>query len=197
MRYLAVLSVVGVAVLLLSAVFWSLASPQTVRAEDDHSDYRSAATTLDIGTGEIAGNIDETSLFFDVDYFTFETRRGVRYTFTVDMVSVTDANILVINSTDRGAGVAEGQSVSWAGRLKQVAWVAPTSDTYFLEVFGAQGTPDGPVFLGDYILSAAADSMPEDRHGESMTEATPIVIGNQYQGSVSPWPNQQMYAVSI
>ena len=106
MRYLLILAGTGVAFLLLVAAFWNFASPQTVRAEDDHSDYRSSATHLSIGTGAIAGNINETSLFFDVDYFTFETRRGVRYTFTVDMVTVTDANVLVINSADRGAGVA-------------------------------------------------------------------------------------------
>ncbi|PKB82224.1 MAG: hypothetical protein BZY88_05020 [SAR202 cluster bacterium Io17-Chloro-G9] len=197
MRYLAVLSVVGLAVLLLAAAFLNFAPPQAVRADDDHSDYRSTATPLGIGTGEIAGHIDETSLFFDVDYFTFETRRGVRYTFTVDMVAVTDTNILVINSAERGSGVAEGQTVSWDGRRKQVEWVARTSDTYFLEVFGAQGTPDGPVFLGDYTLSATADSMLEDRHAESRAEATPISIGNQYQGAVSPWPNQPMYAGSV
>ena len=197
MRYLAILAGVGTAVLLLAAAFWDLASPQTVRAEDDHSDYRSAATPLGIGTGAISGNIDETSLFFDVDYFTFDSRRGARYTFTVDMVTVTDANILVINSSKRGAGVAEGQTVSWDGHRKKVEWVARTGDTYFLEVFGAQGTPDGPVFLGDYTLSAAADSMLEDHHGESMEEATSIAIGNQYQGSVSPWPSQPMYVGGI
>jgi len=197
MRYLAILAGVGTAVLLLAAAFWDFPSPQTLRADDDHSDYRSAATPLGIGTGVISGNIDETALFFDVDYFTFDTRRGVRYTFTVDMGTVTDANILVINSSDRGAGVAEGQTVYWDGRQKNVEWVARTGDTYYLEVFGAQGTPDGPVFLGDYTLSATADSMLEDRHAESMEEATSIAIGNQYQGSVSPWPSQPMYAGSI
>ena len=197
MRFLAALSGVGVLTLLLIMALFNFTSPQTVRAEDDHSDLRSGATLLGIGTGKISGNIDETSLFFDVDYFTFEARRGLRYTFTLDMVSVTDANILVINTVDRGAGVAEGQTVSWDGQRKQVEWVARTTGTYFLEVFGAQGTPNGPVYLGDYTLSADTDFLLEDRHSDTSAEATPIAIGNQYQGSISPWPNQPMYAGSI
>ena len=197
MRFLAVLSGVGVLTLLLSMALFDVTSFQTVRADDDHSDFRSAATHLGIGAGKISGKIDETSLFFDVDYFTFEAQRGLRYTFSLDMVSVTDANVLVINSVDRGAGVAEGQTTSWDGQRKQVEWVARTTDTYFLEVFGAQGTPNGPVFLGDYSLSADADSLLEDRHSESSADATPIAIGNQYQGSISPWPNQPMYVGSV
>ena len=202
MRILMVLAGVGLTALLLAI---SLASPffpspfslSIVRAEDDHGDYRSLATHIGIGTGEISGNIDETSLFFDVDYFAFETRRGAKYTFVLDLVSITDANLTVIDSVDRGAGVAEGQTMTWSGDQKQVEWVARTSDTYYLEVYGAQGAPDGPVFLGSYILQSTADTGLEDRHEEFNTGATPIAIGNEYQGAVSPWPSQPMYAGSI
>ena len=207
MRNLLVLAGVGLTALLLAVSLASpfspplsspLAfSPSIARADDDHGDYRSLATPIGIGTGGISGSIDETSLFFDVDYFSFETRRGAKYTFTLDLLSITDANLTVIDSVDRGAGVSEGQEITWTGDEKRVEWVARTSDTYYLEVYGAQGAPDGPVFLGSYTLEAASDTNLEDRHQENISGATPIAIGNEYQGAVSPWPSQPMYSGSI
>ncbi len=197
MRNLLTLSGVGVMAVLLAVALLSHFSPSVVRAEDDHGDYRSQATAIGIGSGVISGNIDETALFFDVDYFAFETRRGVQYTFTLDLTGITDANITVIDSVERGAGVAEGQALTWDGDEKTVDWVARTSGTYYLEVYGAQGAPDGPVFLGAYTLEATGDSSLADRHEQYGTGATPIAIGNEYQGAVSPWPNQPMHAGSI
>ena len=197
MRNPMILAGVGLLAVLLAVSLLSISSPPMVSADDDHGDYRSLATPLGIGAGEVNGIIDDTALFFDVDYFAFESRRGVEYTFTLNLTGVADANITVIDSDERGSGVAEGQEITWVGDEKQVQWVARTADTYFLEVYGAQGAPDGPVFLGAYTLRATADVTLEDRHEEYLTGATPIAIGNQYQGAVSPWPNQPMYPGSV
>ena len=115
MRNLMTLAGVGLMAVLLATSLSSLFSPAVVRAEDDHGDYRSLATHIGIGTGEISGNIDQTSLFFDVDYFEFETKRGVEYSFVLGLTGITDANLTVIDSVDRGAGVADGQSMTWDG----------------------------------------------------------------------------------
>ncbi|PKB64903.1 MAG: hypothetical protein BZY80_01560 [SAR202 cluster bacterium Io17-Chloro-G2] len=197
MRSPLTLAGVGLMAALLAISLVTLFSPAVVRAEDDHGDYRSLATHIAIGTGEISGNIDETSLFFDVDYFSFDAKRGVQYDFVLGLTGITDANLTVIDSADRGAGVAEGQTMTWDGDQKDVKWVARTNDTYFLEVYGAQGAPDGPVFLGSYTLKATSDTSLVDRHEEYITGATPIAIGNEYQGAVSPWPSQPKYAGSI
>ena len=116
MRNLLTLAGVGLMAVFLAVSILSQFSPSVVRAEDDHGDYRAQATAIGIGSGVISGNIDETALFFDVDYFAFETRRGVQYTFTLDLTGITDANITVIDSVERGAGVAEGQDLAWDSR---------------------------------------------------------------------------------
>ena len=197
MRKLMTLAGAGLMVVLLGIALLSLFSPAAARADDDHGDYRSLATHIGIGTGEINGNIDQTSLFFDVDYFSFETKRGVEYTFVLGLTGVTDANMTVIDSVDRGAGAAQGQTMTWDGDEKEVKWVARTDDTYFLEIYGAQGAPDGPVFLGSYTLQVTSDTSLADRHEEYIAGATPIAIGNEYHGAISPWPSQPMYAGSI
>ncbi|MCH7939951.1 MAG: hypothetical protein IID13_09435, partial [Candidatus Marinimicrobia bacterium] len=137
MRKLMTLAGAGLMVVLLGIALLSLFSPAAARADDDHGDYRSLATHIGIGTGEINGNIDQTSLFFDVDYFSFETKRGVEYTFVLGLTGVTDANMTVIDSVDRGAGAAQGQTMTWDGDEKEVKWVARTDDTYLLGIYGA------------------------------------------------------------
>ena len=197
MRIISMLVGSGLVAVAVMASLLGLVAPPVVGADDDHGDYRSLATQIGIGFGAVSGQIDETSPFFDVDYFAFETKRGVKYTFTLDLTQVTDANLTVIDSSERGAGVSDEQTLTWNGNQKQVEWVAPTSGTYYLEVFGAQGAPDGPIFLGSYTLSAAGEMALEDRHDQYPSGATPIAIGNEYQGAVSPWPNQPIYTASV
>ena len=103
----------------------------------------------------------------------------------------------MIDSAERGAGVSDEQALTWNGNQKRVEWVAPTSDTYYLEVFGAQGAPDGPILLGSYTLAAVGEMALEDRHDQHPAGATSIAIGNQYQGAVSPWPSQPIYTASV
>ena len=196
MRLTAVLIGVGGLILLLSGAFFYSASLSTVRADDDHSGFRSRATLLEIGAAPIAGSIEKTGLV-DHDYFKFETLRGTKYTLTLDLGTLDDAEFKILHSADRKFGEAESQSASWVGGNKQLEWVAPTTGTYFLGVIGVRAPARGRLLLGDYALSAKADTFYQDQHGETVNEATPLALGSQYSESISPWLDQPMGAKSV
>ena len=101
----------------------------TIHAEDDHGDYRFTSTNLDIGSGAISGAINTSDILFDVDYFSFQAERGVKYTFVLDEVTVVDANLSIINSIARGNDSSPEQELTISGGQKTVSWSARTTDT--------------------------------------------------------------------
>ena len=147
MRLTAVLVGVGGLILLLSGAFFYSASLSTVRADDDHSDFRSQATLLEIGAEPIAGTIEQKGLG-DHDFFKFKTLRGTKYTFTLDLGTLDDAEFKVFDTNVRRPLEPENQRASWVGGNKQVEWVAPTTGTYFLGVVGVKASVGGPAALG-------------------------------------------------
>ena len=190
MQKLTTLVRITVLVLTVTASSFLLNSSPSVQADDDHGDYRTQATPLNIGAGQITGQIDPTNVLYDVDYFSFVALRGARYTFVLELVGVEDANIQVVNSVDRGAGSSAGQLVSQETGRKTVQWIARTSDTYFLEVSGTRDGILGVALLGTYSITATEDTSLVDQHSEDRNGATIISIDNVYQGAISPWTNQ-------
>ncbi len=166
------------------------AHQSTIHAEDDHGDYRFTSTNLSIGSGAVSGVINTSDILFDVDYFSFQAVRGVKYTFVLDEVTVVDANISIINSLARGNDSSPEQELTVSGGQKTVSWVARTSDTYYVEVAGTINNSDGSFYLGNYTLSGFEDTRFIDRHSDENIGATQITSGNIYQGAVSPWSNQ-------
>ena len=177
-------------IMIIAAASFLLNNSAIVRADDDHGDYRSLATPIEIGTGQITGQIDPTNILYDVDYFSFKALRGTRYTFVLDLFGVADANILVVNSVDRGAASSSGQVVSRETSQKSVQWIARTTDTYFIEVSGTRDGIIGAALLGPYSVIGTEDTSLLDRHSEDRSGATVISIDNVYQGAISPWTNQ-------
>ena len=173
---------------LVMVVFFS--SQSTIHADDDHGDYRFTSTNLNIGSGAVSGVINASDILFDVDYFSFQALRGVRYTFVLDEVTVVDANISIINSLARGYESSPEQDLTVSGGQKTVTWIARTSDTYYVEVSGTINNFDGSFYLGNYTLSGFEDTRFMDRHSDETNGATQISAGNVYQGAVSPWSNQ-------
>ena len=110
------------------------AHQSTIHAEDDHGDYRFTSTNLSIGSGAISGMINTSDILFDVDYFSFQASRGVKYTFVLDEVTVVDANISIINSIARGNNSSPEQELTVSGGQKTVSWTARTTDTYYVAV---------------------------------------------------------------
>ena len=196
MRLTAVLVGVGGLILLLSGAFFYSASLSTVRADDDHSDLRSRATLLEIGGGSITGTIEQKGLG-DHDFFKFKTLRGTKYTFTLDLGTLDDADFKVFDSIVRGSLEAENQKASWVVGNQQVEWVAPTTDTYFLGVIGVKAPVVSGLLLGNYALSATANTFYQDQHGDTVGEAKPLALGSQYSESISPWPDQPMNANNV
>ena len=173
---------------LVAVAFFS--NQSTIHAEDDHGDYRFTSTNLSIGSGAVSGVIDTSDILFDVDYFSFQAQRGVRYTFVLDETTVVDANISVINSLSRGNNSSPEQNLTVSGGQKTVTWIARTTDTYYVEVSGTINNFDGSFYLGNYTLSGFEDTRFMDRHADESIGATQISPGNIYQGAVSPWSNQ-------
>ena len=166
------------------------ANQSTIHADDDHGDYRFTSTNLNIGSGAVSGIIDPSDVLFDVDYFSFQALRGVKYTFVLDEITVVDANISIINSISRGNTSSPEQELTVTGGQKTVTWVARTTDTYYVEIAGTVNHFDGSFYLGDYTLTGFEDTRFVDRHPDESNGATQISAGNIYQGAVSPWSNQ-------
>ena len=183
-----------VAFLVLALALTALHSAINVRADDDHGDHRSTATPLKIETGTIGGTIQEATFNIDVDYFSFQARRGVRYTAILEMVTAKDADFAVVNSLAQGLGSPPAQVESLEDDRRIIDWMARTTDTYFIEVSGIRDGPDGLVLGGSYTLTVSADASLEDHHSETRIGATLIAPGNLYQGAISPWTNQPVYA---
>lgn len=171
------------------AVFTYILDASAAQASDDHGDYRTEATSVQTDGLRVTGEIDPTTVLSDVDYFSFQTKRGVQYTFVLTLDSVGDANLLVVNSVDRGARSSPGQILTSHDNQRTVQWIARTTDTYFFEVSGTRAN-DGLQLLGSYSVSVNGDSSLEDRHSDDEDTASPIVVDNVYQGAISPWTNQ-------
>ena len=197
MRKLATLVRITLIILTISAFSVLLSNTPFAKAEDDHGNYRSQATPLGIDAAQIAGQIDPTNVLFDVDYFSFNAVRGARYTFVLDFVTVSDANILVVNSVARGGGSSQGQVVIREGAKKTVDWIARTTDTYFVEISGTRDGVLGEPLLGTYSIRGTVDTTLEDRHSEDRSGATIISVDDVYQGAISPWTNQPGLASSV
>ncbi len=191
-----VLSVFLVALLALSP-----ASPIQAKA-DDYSDKRSEATLLRTDGAPRLGTINSDTDLLDVDYFKFETRRGIRYTFELEFVdrgddTLKDAQIKVLNSAARGSTISDGQVESRTEGMKIVTWVARTADTYFFTVSTAYATGNTNPYLGQYRLTVHEEANLEDFHLDARDQSERMTFGSQYQGAISPWSNQPGFSGTV
>ena len=166
-------------------------------AEDDHGDFSYASTHLNIGSGAVSGAINTADILYDIDYFFFQSVRGVEYTFVLDEITVENANISIVNSFSRGNGDSPGQELSVTGGQKTVTWTARTTDTYYVSVSGTVNHSNGSFNLGNYSLSGFEDTQFADHHSDEINGATQISLGNLYQGAISPWTNQPHLANTV
>ena len=191
-----VLSVFLVALLALPP-----ASPIQAKA-DDYSDKKSEATLLRTDGTPRVGTINSDTDLLDVDYFKFETERGIRYTFELEFVArendtLKDAQIKVLNSTARGSTISDGQVESRTEGMKIVTWVARTADTYFFTVSTAYATGTTNPYLGQYRLTVHEEANLEDFHLDARDQSERMTFGSQYQGAISPWSNQPGFSGTV
>ena len=197
MRNLAVLAGIALAFSTIAVVFIFLGNTTAALADDDHGDFRTQATALETNGGLLTGEIDPTTILFDVDYFSFEAQRGTLYNFVLELGTVEDANILVVNSAARGARGSPGQVLTSVDNQKIIEWIARTTDTYYVEVSGSRDFSNDLQILGSYSLSVTGDTSLADRHSEDGNDASPIEADNVYQGAISPWTNQPGFTGTI
>ena len=193
-------------VLILSALVVGLltlppASPIQAQS-DDYSDKRSQAALIRTDGAPRVGTINPDPDLLDIDYFKFQTRRGVRYTFELAFVdrgenTLKDANLKVLNSDKRGSSVSNHQVESRTESSKSVTWVARTTDIYFLTVSTAYATGTITPYLGQYRLSAHEEPDLEDIHPDARDQSERVTFGSQYQGAISPWSNQPSLSGTI
>ena len=193
-------------VLILSALVVALltlppASPIQAQ-DDDYSDKKSQATLIRTDGTPRVGTINAVPDLLDVDYFKFQTRRGVRYTFQLAFVEkggniLKDAQLKVINSDKRGSTVSNQQVESRTESSKSVTWVARTADIYFLTVSTAFAPGTNTPYLGRYKLRVHEETELEDLHLDARDQSERVTFGSQYQGAISPWSNQPSFSGTV
>ena len=145
-------------------------APERPRFADDHGDDRSGATRIRDGEF-LDGDIE---LDGDRDFFFFSAEGGREYRIETHLGFDT---VLVLYGPDGGYLVEDDDSGdSGASRLE---WVAPSSDTYYIEVSGFSGT------LGTYQLSLSElGAQSPDDHGDDRSGATRIRDGEFLSGDI-------------
>ena len=127
-----------------SSPVWSPASVTALSFTDDHGDSISDATPVLDGS-TVDGNIHISS---DVDYFSFQTERGVRYIMATNLVSSSDTAMILYDSD--GAVIEEDTRSDEFGSASRIQWVAPDSSTYYVAVHVGVG------YTGAYQLSLSS-----------------------------------------
>ena len=95
----------------------------------DHGDSRSSATRISVGSrvNGVIGTAD------DADYFSFQARRGRRYTIETSIPSGSGVDT-VITLYDASGSRLEGDDDGGAGLASKIVWTAPSSATYYVKV---------------------------------------------------------------
>ena len=129
-----------------SSPVWSPAAGTALSSPtDDHGDSPSDATPILDGS-TVDGNIHISS---DVDYFSFQAERGVRYTMATKLVSSYHTAMTLYDS-DRAVIEEDTRSDEFGaefGSASRIQWIAPDSSTYYVAVRVGVG------YTGTYQLS--------------------------------------------
>ena len=124
-----------------SSPVWSPAAVTALSSADDHGDSISDATPILDGS-TVDGNIHISS---DVDYFSFQAERGVRYTMATKLVS-SYHTAMTLHDSD-GSVIEEDTRSDGFGSASRIQWIAPDSSTYYVAVRVGVG------YSGTYQLS--------------------------------------------
>ncbi len=117
----------------------------TLVAPDDHGNDAAAATPVAVGS-TTAGTIDSGG---DRDWFAFNAAAGRSYVLRTTLDTLPDS-VLSLYASD-GATLLAWDDDGGGGYASRVAWTAPASGTYFVEVRAYGGAQ-----TGSYALAVAA-----------------------------------------
>ena len=104
---------------------------------DDHSDSLSRATRATVGSS-VSGVIGTEN---DLDYFSFQARRGREYTIETRIASGSRVDTTIWLVSGNGSALASNDN-GGAGRASKIVWTARSSATHYVLVSGG-GTTGG------------------------------------------------------
>ena len=147
---------------------------------DSHSDNRTNAQVISIGQTH-QGAVSPSD---DLDYFSFQANRGVKYTIHL-APGTTEAVDVVIEKPSQGI------EASHVGDGASLNWVAPSDNTYYL-VISRSSQVRGAV--GSYTLRMTADNSLRDQDDDTTGTATPLLLGAAMAGAISPADDRDYFS---
>ena len=147
---------------------------------DRHPDKRADAESIIIGKTH-QGAVSPSD---DLDYFSFQANRGVKY--TIDLIpGTTEAVDVAIEKPSQGI------EASHVGDGASLDWVAPSDNTYYL-VISRSSQVRGAV--GTYTLRVTADNSLSDQGDDTLGTATPLLLGAAMAGAISPADDRDYFS---
>ena len=120
----------------------------------------------------------------DLDYFSFQAKRGVKYTIDL-MPGSTEAVDVAIEKPSQGI------EASHVGDGASFDWVAPSDSTYYLVISRSSQVREA---VGSYTLRVIADNSLSDQDDDTTGTATPLLLGAAMAGAISPADDRDYFS---
>ena len=147
---------------------------------DRYPDNRTNAESIIIGKTH-QGAVSPSD---DLDYFSFQANRGVKY--TIDLIpGTTEAVDVAIEKPSQGI------EASHVGDGANFDWIAPSDNTYYL-VISRSSQVRGAV--GSYTLRVTSDNSLSDQDDDTIGTATPLLLGAAMAGAISPADDRDYFS---
>ncbi len=147
---------------------------------DRYSDNRTNAEPIIIGK-TYQGAVSPSD---DLDYFSFQANRGVKY--TVDLIPGTAEAVDVAIEKP-----SQGIEASHVGEGTSFEWVAPSDNTYYLVVSRSSRVRGA---VGSYTMRVTSDNSLNDQDDDTIETATPLLPGAAVAGAISPADDRDYFS---
>ena len=147
---------------------------------DRYPDKRAKAEPIIIGKTH-QGAVSPSD---DLDYFSFQANRGVKYTIDL-MPGSTEAVDVAIEKPSQGI------EASHVGDGASFDWVAPSNSTYYLVISRSSQVREA---VGSYTLRVIADNSLSDQDDDTTETATPLLLGAAMAGAISPADDRDYFS---
>ncbi len=142
--------------------------------QDRYAETRFSATEISFGNAH-PGAISPAD---DQDWFEFSAERGVRYILNATLGTAQAVELAIWDQDSTSKRLASNAGVGDA-----LEFVAPSTGRYFIAASGSTQVPD---VIGTYSLVLTSVDTLRDRHGDSASRATAVVLRTPNQGAISP-----------
>ena len=147
-------------------------SPPYLNRQDDHGDEAGTASRITLGEA-VEGRLDYE---FDFDYFRFRAEEGREYRIGVTHETLHPYSVYLFAPDGKTRQTEGKQSLEQTPSGPQMLWVPRSSGDYYLAVHNSGE------LTGTYTLTITIHTPPPDDHGDTLTDATGIQIGEAVRG---------------